>query len=234
MASRRATTQEHVEVGLSLIAHHHSLETAGELTREEAQQAAIDAVRDLRYSEVEYFWINDMGPTMIMHPIKPELDGQDLSANEDPNGTRLFVEFVDVVAAEGGGFVDYLWPKPDEEEPQPKISYVAGFEPWAARAAEDTAAAASHVRQTAHQLTAVAEGLNQLVGRFGRFGRQAARPRPVRLPDPTGAGPAWTGTDPPTTPGRPPQQDGPTGSWSPHAAERDRPGTPPLIVANDR
>ncbi len=130
MDARREKTQQQTETALSLIAHFHAMEAAGVITTEAAQGAAKAAVRDLRYDETEYFWINDMTPAVVMHPIKPELDGQDVSQTEDPNGKRLFVEFVDVVQADGAGFVDYLWPKPDEEEPQPKISYVAGFEPW--------------------------------------------------------------------------------------------------------
>ena len=130
MESRRVKTREHTELAISLIGHFHALEESGAMTREGAQQEALDAVRDLRYDGTEYFWINDMSPTVVMHPIKPELEGQDVSTLEDANGTRLFVEFVDVVRDGGEGFVDYLWPKPDEEEAQPKISYVAGFEPW--------------------------------------------------------------------------------------------------------
>lgn len=119
-----------VETALGVVAFFGSQETSGVLTREEAQQGAQDALRELRYAGEEYFWINDMNPTMVMHPVKPELDGTDLSENEDPNGKRLFVEFVEVVEADGAGFVDYMWPKPGEEDPQPKISYVAGYEPW--------------------------------------------------------------------------------------------------------
>ena len=67
---------------------------------------------------------------MIMHPAKPELNGQDLSNSKDPTGKRLFVEFVDVVKRKGSGYVDYLWPKPGKDSPQPKLSCVTGFEPW--------------------------------------------------------------------------------------------------------
>ena len=122
--------QTAVETALGVVAFFGEQEASGELTREEAQTRAKDALRELRYAGEEYFWINDMTPTMVMHPIKPELDGTDLSENEDPEGTRLFVEFVEVVEADGSGFVSYLWPKPGEEAPQPKVSYVTGYEPW--------------------------------------------------------------------------------------------------------
>jgi methyl-accepting chemotaxis protein len=130
MAERQDATRNVVESASGIVAYFGAQETAGTLTQEEAQAAAIAAVRDLRYSGEEYFWINDMGPTMVMHPIKPEMDGTDLSANADPDGKRLFVEMVDVVRADGAGFVEYQWPKPGFDAPQPKVSYVTGYEPW--------------------------------------------------------------------------------------------------------
>ena len=130
MEAKRLKTREQVETATSLLDHYRGLEQDGTLSRDEAQRRAITAVRDLRYDTEQYFWINDLRPVMVMHPTRPELDGQDLSTMQDPDGTRLFVEFAEVVQAEGAGFVDYQWPKPGEPQPQPKISYVAGFEPW--------------------------------------------------------------------------------------------------------
>jgi methyl-accepting chemotaxis protein len=93
---------------------------------------AKQAIAQLRYGPrgKDYFWINDMAPRMIMHPIKPELDGKDLSGSQDPNGKKLFVEFVDVCRDKGEGFVDYMWPIPGQDAPVPKLSYVKLFEPW--------------------------------------------------------------------------------------------------------
>jgi methyl-accepting chemotaxis protein len=95
-----------------------------------ARKTAAARISKLRYGHDDYFWINDLGPRMVMHPVKPELNGQDLSNNKDPNGKLLFVEFADVVKKQGSGFVDYQWPKPGKDTPQPKLSYVTGFEPW--------------------------------------------------------------------------------------------------------
>jgi methyl-accepting chemotaxis protein len=65
-----------------------------------------------------------------MHPMKPEMNGNDISSFKDPNGKALFVDMVDVVKKDGAGFVPYEWPKPGFDRPQPKLSYVAGFAPW--------------------------------------------------------------------------------------------------------
>jgi len=95
-----------------------------------ARKTAAARISKLRYGNGDYFWINDLGPRMIMHPLKPELNGQDLTDNKDPNGKRLFVEFANIVKKQGSGFVDYQWPKPGKDAPQPKLSFVTGFEPW--------------------------------------------------------------------------------------------------------
>jgi methyl-accepting chemotaxis protein len=101
------------------------------MSRDEAQAAAKAIVSAMRYGGGSgYFWINDMHPTMVMHPIKPELNGSDLTQNKDPNGKFLFVEFTNVVKAGGQGFVDYYWPKPGAAEPVEKYSHVIGFSPW--------------------------------------------------------------------------------------------------------
>jgi methyl-accepting chemotaxis protein len=104
------------------------LEAAEQRFMEDAKKA----IAQLRYGakNSDYFWINDMGPTMVMHPIKPQLDGKDLSASKDPNGKKLFLAMVDVCRDKGEGFVDYMWPMPGHDEPVPKLSYVKLFEPW--------------------------------------------------------------------------------------------------------
>ncbi len=129
-AERTTATQHVVETALGVVQHYGALADAGDLTVDEAQAAALVALEGMRYAGEEYFWVNDMGPTMLMHPFKPELNGTDLTANEDPDGLRLFVEMVRVVQADGAGTVAYQWPKPGAEAPQPKVSYVAGYEPW--------------------------------------------------------------------------------------------------------
>ncbi|KQP22665.1 hypothetical protein ASF43_01760 [Pseudorhodoferax sp. Leaf267] len=130
MEERRSSVRQNVESAHSLMVHFHAQAVAGKITQAQAQQSTKDALRAMRYSGNEYFWINDMHPTMVMHPIRPELDGKDLTENKDPTGMRLFVEFVRVVREREAGYVMYLWPKPGSTDPVLKASYVKGFAPW--------------------------------------------------------------------------------------------------------
>ncbi len=85
---------------------------------------------DLRYGQNDYFSINDLEPKMIVHPANPKLNGKNLADIKDPLGVHVFLEFAGIVKQKGAGFINYSWPKPGSETPQPKTSYVTGFEPW--------------------------------------------------------------------------------------------------------
>ncbi len=115
----------------SVVEYYHSQEEKGAMTRDQAQAAAMNAVRAMRYGESGYFWINDKSRRMLMHPVKPELVGKDMSSQVDADGVHPFVEFVKTATADPkGGVVRYRWPKPGKEDPQPKVSYVRLFAPW--------------------------------------------------------------------------------------------------------
>ena len=73
MEARQVKTRHLVEAVHGVPGSFNGLEKSGTLTRAQAQEAAMTAVKTLRYDEKEYFWINDRHPTMVMHPYKPEL-----------------------------------------------------------------------------------------------------------------------------------------------------------------
>lgn len=130
LEDRKVKTRHLVEVAHGIIAAYGATADAGQMTADDAKRYALLALKGLRYGGTEYFWVNDMVPNVVMHPIKTELDGKDVSDFKDPNGKALFVAFVDTVRRDGEGFVDYMWPKPGLTQPVPKISYVKGYAPW--------------------------------------------------------------------------------------------------------
>ena len=119
--------QHLVEVVHTLLGSFAKREDVDEAT---AKQLALEAVKALRYDGNNYFWIQDETPSMVMHPMKPALDGKDLRTFKDGNGRAFFLEMAQKVKAKGEGFVDYVWPLPGEEAPTDKISYVKAFKPW--------------------------------------------------------------------------------------------------------
>lgn len=123
-------TKNLIEVPYSVIARQYQLAQEGKISTGEAQRKALEIIESMRYEGNNYFWINDEHPTMIMHPMKPELDGKDLTSFKDSSGKAMFVEFVAAARAPDGGYVSYLWPKPGRNEPVAKLSFVKLFAPW--------------------------------------------------------------------------------------------------------
>ncbi len=133
MQEKEQQTRKLVESAHSILVAQHGMIAQGTMDEAAAKASALEIIKDLRYDETNYFWINDMHPTMVMHPIKPALDGKDLSDIKDPNGKKLFVAFAEMVKENGKGFVPYLWPNPKSDNPDKpvaKLSYVMGFKPW--------------------------------------------------------------------------------------------------------
>jgi len=122
--------QQVVEAAHSVVEHFHKLQNDGLLSEKQAQKQAIEVLNSLRYDKTNYFWINDFTPTMIMHPIKPSLNGKNVGGVKDPDGTALFINMINIVREKGQGFVPYKWPKPGVDDPVDKISFVKGFTPW--------------------------------------------------------------------------------------------------------
>ena len=127
---RAEQTMHVVQAASGVLDYYHTLETSGTLSREAAQQQALTVIRGLRYDQTDYFWINDLRPVMVMHPANPKLEGQDLSGIRDPDGFAVFNEMVSLAKAQGGGVINYRWPKPGASAPVEKTSYIQLFAPW--------------------------------------------------------------------------------------------------------
>lgn len=130
---KREMIQELTTSAWNILAKFAHDEKNGLITREVAQQNAIEQIKNLHYGQQmkDYFWINDMTPRMVVHPYRNELNGKDLTDFKDPDGKPVFIVMRDLVRQNGSGFVQYRWQwKDDETRVAPKLSYVKGFEPW--------------------------------------------------------------------------------------------------------
>ncbi|MBL4843061.1 MAG: cache domain-containing protein [Thalassospira sp.] len=130
LEDRKAKTQNLVESTISLIGHFHAMEQSGELTTEQAQNAAKAAVAALRYDETNYFFVFDYTPVVLIHDIKKDLVGKDMSNSVDGSGKHHYREFARVAKEDGQGFVDYTYQVPNSDQLRPKLSFVKAFKPW--------------------------------------------------------------------------------------------------------
>lgn len=129
-AGKEAMVANAVATAWGVVDHYAAQAASGAMDKEAAQAAAMEALRHTRFEGSNYFWINDLTPVMVMHPLSPELEGKNLSDNRDPEGKALFVEMAEVAKSKGEGYVEYRWAKPGFSEPVPKLSFVKAVPQW--------------------------------------------------------------------------------------------------------
>lgn len=118
---------------LDLIEELNKEYESGYITLEEAQQRAAskilgnlneDGTRNIenpaKYGDNFYFYVVDENGVLLVHP---SLEGESLYDNQTDDG-RYFIREVIEVAKDGGGYVSYDWPLPNNPEKiEPKITY---------------------------------------------------------------------------------------------------------------
>lgn len=118
------------EAANSITEYYYKEYQAGRLSGDDARVMALETIRNMRYNESDYIWIHDLDNYMIMHPIVSDLEGQDQTNLTDANGSQIIVDMNKIIREDSEGYYGYMWPKPGEEEPQAKRSYVKLFKPW--------------------------------------------------------------------------------------------------------
>ncbi len=122
--------KEMIDVAYSLTSRYEAEVRAGRLPEQQAKQAVINDLRELRYGDNDYYFVVDTNLHMVMYPIKPELEGKDVSDVADTDGNHVFQEMVNIVKKDGAGIYSYNWKKPGGAQPVEKLTYVKVFAPW--------------------------------------------------------------------------------------------------------
>ena len=126
---RKQKTRNLVEVALGTLAYHHKLAEDGKMSADDAKKAARESLRGLRYETSDYFFIIDTNANYVLMPPKPESEGKNAADAKDANGKLIFQELI-AAGQRGGGFVEYVFPRPGQQKSEPKLSYAGNFTPW--------------------------------------------------------------------------------------------------------
>lgn len=120
-----------VENAISLLNGIYERQQAGEFTEEEAKEEAKRLIKSLRYNGDGYFWIDDTDYILIAHPMLEEQEGNNRYDTTDQNGVKLIQEIVKTATTiPEGGFNEFWFSKPGQEEPAPKRAYSMLFKPY--------------------------------------------------------------------------------------------------------
>ena len=101
----------------------------GEYTLDEAEKLAADQIRDLRYGNNGYFWVDTYDGTNVVL-LGNDTEGTNRMDAVDTNGFAYMQAIINAGKQEDGGFTDYVFPREGETESSPKRSYSKAFEPF--------------------------------------------------------------------------------------------------------
>jgi len=124
--SKETALKDSVDLAMDAISHIYK---DPNLSEQVAQQEVKAIINKLRYGTDGYFFVYDNQGINLVHPIIPDLVGQNLIDIQDENGDFL-IEALLREARDGGGFHQYLWQKPSSGESVPKLSYAAWLDKW--------------------------------------------------------------------------------------------------------
>lgn len=135
--SRKETLQTAVQGAHSIVDAYKRRADAGGLSTDDAQKAAIDALRGSRYGgadgKTEYFYIWTLDSRGVMHPIKPEWEGKDMAGKlKDGEGVDLLKQIADALrsSSDGRAFVMAKFMRPGEQVLAPKLQYAIRIDGW--------------------------------------------------------------------------------------------------------
>ena len=121
--------KEQVDNVISLCQTIYDQYQAGTYTEAEAKKLAADEIRQLRYGDSGYFWVDQYDGTNVVL-LGSATEGTNRMETKDANGYQMVKEIIRVGQEPDGGYVDYVFPKEGETESSPKRSYSKAFEPF--------------------------------------------------------------------------------------------------------
>lgn len=162
-----ATIKDQVGVVISLLSEINDQYKAGVYkSLDEAKEVAAQEVRQMRYGDSGYFWVDTSNGTNVVL-LGGDSEGTNRMETKDADGYQMVKEIIRVAVEDGGGYVDYVYPKEGETEASPKRSYSEYFEPfdWVVGTGNYTDYIDDEVAAKADELSAyVTEKMTTLIG----------------------------------------------------------------------
>ncbi|MGB3367772.1 MAG: methyl-accepting chemotaxis protein [Acidaminobacteraceae bacterium] len=99
------------------------------ILEEEAKIIAANMIRESKYGESGYFWVDDYDGNNVVLLGNTEVEGKNRIGLKDTKDQLIVKEMI-TIAKNGGGYFDYYFPKPGEEEALAKRAYVMSFDKY--------------------------------------------------------------------------------------------------------
>ncbi|HHQ4446446.1 methyl-accepting chemotaxis protein [Aeromonas hydrophila] len=124
MSEREARLQAVLDLAMSRIQT-----LAATLPAPQAQAEAKAMLNSMRFDGDNYLFVLDENRRMVVHPVRPELVGQQMGESGTATAGVHWQQMVDLGKGGHSGRLEYKWISPSGEAAQ-KMSLVAGYQPW--------------------------------------------------------------------------------------------------------
>jgi signal transduction histidine kinase/CheY-like chemotaxis protein len=94
------------------------------------QHEVLERIAKIRFGKDGYIFVVDFNGTTLMNDTQRELIGVNILDLTDPNGVKVFQEERRAAEKPEGDFISYVWNKPTQAKPVPKISFIKGYMNW--------------------------------------------------------------------------------------------------------
>ncbi len=123
--------QADIKKTLKFIEYYHN-QFRGIKSEREIQNDVLNSIELMRDTKDvnDYVFIYDFDGTSVYYPISEKNIGKNLYEFTDPTGKKVIKEIIDVSKENKGGFVQYIWYKPEIKKEALKISYALSYKPW--------------------------------------------------------------------------------------------------------
>lgn len=121
--------RQQVEQVISLLDCYQADIEEGIYSKEEGMKLAADAVRQLRYGEDGYFWVDQSdGVNVVL--LGNDTEGTNRMGTKDVTGFEMVRDFIEGAVKNGSYYNDYQYPKEGSTDPMPKRAYTQYYEPF--------------------------------------------------------------------------------------------------------
>lgn len=127
--SYNAGIKSQVEMVISELDGIQNQVAAGLIDEEQGKIIAADIIRQTKYGESGYFWADDTDGNNVVLLGNKDVEGTNRLDLKDSNGLEIVKEMI-TLSKNGGGYLDYYFPRPNEDVAALKRGYVMLYEPY--------------------------------------------------------------------------------------------------------
>jgi methyl-accepting chemotaxis protein len=128
LEDRKGKLQDVVLMARQALELDHQASRKAGVTEADAVERGKAVLRTFRFGKDDYFYALNAQGVVVANP-NPKVEGKNLYDTPDSDGV-FFARKQLELAATGGGFVSYRFPRAGGGEPLPKVSYAAEFKPY--------------------------------------------------------------------------------------------------------